>query len=193
MYQSQICEYAVKQKTEGIWIRRKILLVVLYAVILLVFPVFDLLLRTFPGFLMIGAIVDFALYGVTWRYTKVEYEYAMMGGVLSFSKIYGGNARKLMFETPMSSIDAVFPYHSEKGKAKLEAYAPEEQYFALSTRQTDENDDREIWCCLFRNENDTRAAFYFEMCDKAYVVFRQSCPAVTAARMRRSDEVLKEE
>ena len=182
MENSLICEYAVKQRLEGKWIIKRALWIALYVLIGLLSSVIGLLMQNVVPFAAVGAMIAFTVYSLTFRLTKVEYEYAMTGGLLVFSIIYGGSAKKTVFTKNLSSIEAAFPYKGEKAAEMLEKYAPEVQYFALSTTETDENDDREVWCCLFENEDGKKAVFFFELCDKAYRCLKTYAPSATGKR-----------
>lgn len=182
MENSQICEYSVKQRIEGKWILKRGLLIALYVLIGLLSSVIGLLMQNVVPFAAIGMILAFTTYTLTWRLTKVEYEYAMTGGLLIFSIIYGGSAKRTVFTKNLASIEAAFAYKSEKAVKMLEKYAPEVQYFALSTTETDETDEREVWCCLFENEDGKKSVFFFELCDKAYRCLKTYAPSATGKR-----------
>ena len=182
MDNSQICEHSVKQKLEGKWILRRVLLIALYVFIGLVAALLGLIFKNPIPFIVVGGILIFALHLLLWRMTKLEYEYSMTGGELVFSRIYGGAARRIVFRQNLNEIDAAFPYKSEKGTKRMNEYAPEVQYFALSTQDEEENAGKEIWCCLFENDEGKRSAFFFELTDKAYRMLRFYASAATAAR-----------
>ena len=95
---TQFCEHAVKQKLEGKWIAKRIGLIVLYGFILLVAAFLGLLYKNILPFLVVAALIEVGLIPLTWRRTKLEYEYTMTGGILTFSYIYGGSSQKLIFE-----------------------------------------------------------------------------------------------
>ena len=157
-------------------------LVALYVFIPLLAAFLGPIFKGLVPFLAVGLLLDLAVFLLTWRRTRVEYEYAMTGGILTFSEIYGGSTRKPIFEKSLKSITAAFPYGSERGMKQLEGYAPEKQYYALASRDAEVNKDKEIWCCLFENEDGERSAFYFELTDVAYRYLRSYANAVTAQR-----------
>ena len=182
MEHSQFCEHSVRQRIEGKWIAKRVGLILLYAFLPLLFTLVGLAQKNFLPFLVVALLIDLPLYLVTWRRTRVEYEYSMTGGLLVFSLVYGGSARKTVFEQELRSIEAAFPYGSEKGQKRLTDYAPEVQYFALATQSEEENAGKEIWCCLFENDDGKHAAFYFELTDTAYRFLRLYAGTVTAPR-----------
>ena len=182
MEQSQFCEHSVKQKIEGKWILRRILYIALPVFLLLLFSFVGLAQKNILPYFVVALLLDIPLFFFTWRTTRLEYEYTMTGGILVFSHICGGTARKVIFEQDLKSIHAAFPYTSEKGRETLQKYAPEVQYYALPSVNADANTDSDIWCCLFENEDGKRTAFYFELTDKAYRFLRTYAPAQTARR-----------
>ena len=179
---TQFCEHAVKQKTEGKWIAKRVGLIVIYSFILLFAALLGLLYQNILPFLVVAALIEIGLIPLTWRRTVVEYEYAMTGGILTFSHIYGGSGHREIFSVELRSIEAAFPYRSETGMKRLNEYAPEKQYFALASENEEENRNKEIWCCLFENEDGKRSAFYFELTDTAYRFLRMYANSATASR-----------
>lgn len=184
MEHSQFCEHAVKQKLEGKQIAIRIALIALYAFILFAAVMLGLVWKSVLPCAVVAVLMDLSLHLLLWRRTKVEYEYSMTGGVLVFSRIYGGSARKVVFEISLREIEAAFPYEGETAQKLLEEYAPEVQYFALATQNAAENRGKEIWCCIFEtdDEESKTVAFYFELTDNAYKFLRAYAGNVTANR-----------
>ncbi|MBR2908416.1 MAG: hypothetical protein IKC26_11110 [Clostridia bacterium] len=186
MEYSQICEHTVKQKLGGAQIALRIVFILLYTFILFVSTMLGLVWQALVPAITVAVLIDIPLFLVTWRKTRVEYEYTMTGGVLVFSRIYGGSARRVVFEQDMREIKAAFPYGSTDSTRILSKYAPEKQYFALSSQNADENRGKEIWCCIFEEEDEKTAAFYFELTDNAYRFLRTYAGSTTAKRDRSS-------
>ncbi|MBO5269808.1 MAG: hypothetical protein J6B77_03415 [Clostridia bacterium] len=185
MEQSQFCEHSVKQKIEGKWVLKRVLYIALPVSLLLLFTFVGLVQKNVLPYIVVALLVDVPLFLFTWRTTKLEYEYTMTGGVLTFSHVYGGSSRKLIFETDLKTIHAAFAYASEKGRKALNEYAPEVQYFALPSENEADNAEREVWCCLFEGEDGKRTAFYFELTDKAYRFLRTYAPTrIVGERIR---------
>lgn len=181
---TQFCEHAVKQKTEGKWIAKRVGLIGLYTFILLVAALLGLLYKNILPFVVVAGLIECAIVPLTWRRTVLEYEYSMTGGVLTFTHIYGGSGHKHIFSVDLRSIEAAFPYRSEMGMKRLNEYTPEKQYFALASENEEENRDKEIWCCLFEDEDGKKTAFYFELTDTAYRFLKMYANSVTAVRRK---------
>lgn len=47
---------------------------------------------------------------ITWKYTKVEYEYSFIAGTFTFSRIYGSRKRKAVFEADLKTLVSAIPY-----------------------------------------------------------------------------------
>lgn len=47
---------------------------------------------------------------MTWKYTKIEYEYSFIAGTFTFSKIYGSKKRKAVFEADLKTLISAIPY-----------------------------------------------------------------------------------
>lgn len=181
--ENSVCEYSVRQRIEGKWVLIRAGLIALYIFIPLFAAFLGPIFKNLVAFAAVGILIDVPVVLLTWRRTRVEYEYAMTGGTLVFSEIYGGSTRKPIFETELKTISAAFPYDSEKGRRQLSDYAPEVQYYALSTTDEERNREKEIWCCLFLGEDGKRSAFYFELTDTAYRYLRSYANAQTAGRL----------
>lgn len=175
----------MRQRIEGKWVLYRVLLIALYVFIPLLAAFLGPIFHNILPFLVVGLLIDLPVVLLTWRRTRVEYEYGMTGGLLIFSEIYGGTARKTVFEVGLRSITAAFPYNTEKGQKTLSDYAPEVEHYALATTDEERNRDKEIWCCLFENDDGKRTAFYFELTDTAYRYLRSYANAATAARLPR--------
>lgn len=55
---------------------------------------------------------------LTWKYTKVEYEYSFVAGSFTFSRIYGSKKRKTVFEAELKTLVSVIPYDTVKFSPK---------------------------------------------------------------------------
>lgn len=55
---------------------------------------------------------------LTWKYTKVEYEYSFVAGNFTFSRIYGSKKRKAVFEAELKTLVSVIPYSNVKFSPK---------------------------------------------------------------------------
>lgn len=138
-------EYTVEQKAEGKYLKRKILLIAVYGIII---------------FAYIGLMVALSNYGVlvailtlpfipltimvvrtlTWnRYVKVEHKYEIANAKLRITDIYGPKREQVVFENLLSEFSSIGPM-DEENRDKWEkadkvldfrgSYKSEESYYA---------------------------------------------------------------
>lgn len=181
---SLICEHTVKKPPSR---AKQVLFCALYILLVLISYLFGMLLKAPIPFVAVGLLLSFALFRLTWRYTRIAYEYLIEGDSLTFSVIYGGVSRKIIFTKPITELVAVECYKTRRGEKKLADYRPENEYFALLSRNESDSPDPPsndgkllLWYCLFEDENKKHCAFYFEMTEKAYRIFKSLNPTNTA-------------
>ena len=182
MEHSQFCEHAVKKKLAGPQIAARVGLIALYVLLLFVSTMLGLVWGAVLPCAVVALLIDLAIHLLLWKRTQIEYEYAMTGGVLTFSRIYGKSARHVVFSVNMKELQAAFPYGSAAGERLLGEYAPEVQHFALATQNAEDNKEKEIWCCIFEDEDEKTVAFYFELTDNAYRFLKIYASGVTEKR-----------
>ena len=103
-------EQTVAQKPEGKFRLYRLLMVLGYVVYALAF----FLLFTagpvkIPMLVALLPVTLWILVFFTWRYVSVEYEYFLGNGVLTFTKVYGGRTRKVLFALPIRDMETVTP------------------------------------------------------------------------------------
>ena len=183
MEHSQFCEHAVKKKLSGGMIALRVAIAAVGSVILLLAFLLGLVWKYPLPVTVVTLLIELPIAILLWRRTSVELEYSMTGGVLVFSEIYAKSARRIVFEKSLGEIKAAFPYGGEQGSRRLAEFAPETEYFALSSNNAADNEGKEIFCCIFENGGRT-SAFYFELTDTAYRFLRLYAGSVTAKRER---------
>ena len=182
MEHSQFCEHAVKKRLDGAAIALRALIIVFSAVILLAALMLGLVWGYPLPTVTATALVVVPIAILFWRRTVVELEYSMTGGTLVFSQIYAKSARRIVFEKSLGEIKAAFPYGGEYGMRRLSEYAPEIEHFALSSKNAEDNKDKEIFCCIFLDDEGKTNAFYFELTNNAYRFLKTYAGSVTAKR-----------
>lgn len=99
-----------------------------------------------------------------WRYTKVEYEYTIVGGELKMFMVYGGRRRKPLINLRLSTADAIVDY---KGTTPMEAVGAETEHRCVSTMQASD-----IVCIVYKDDNGKKAAVYIEAIKKTKSVLK---------------------
>lgn len=184
MEHSQFCEHAVKKKLDGTALALRILIISVCTVVLLFALMLGLVWENPLPTLVVAALVTVPLGILFWRRTIIELEYSMTGGVLVFSRIYAKSARRIVFEKSLGEIKAAFPYGGEYGARRLFGYAPEIEHFALFSKNAEDNKDKEVFCCIFLDDEGKTNAFYFELTNNAYRFLKTYAGNVTAKRER---------
>ena len=102
-------EYIVKQKSEGIWLWRRIGMIGLYTVLTLAFLGTFLALK-FPWAITFLPLLVWVMIFFTWRYVSPEYEYSTLSGEIAFTTIWGGKTRKELFRINIRDFAKIAPY-----------------------------------------------------------------------------------
>ncbi len=173
MNEFQTYEVVTHQKTEGLWILKKIALIFMYIAYVISLFIVALSTRIFVPFLALIPITLWIIVLFSWKYVNVDYEYSMTSGHLSFSKIYGSRKRKPIFETEIRSIVLIAPY-TDKYLPQAERYAPTVEYNALSSAKAENQ-----YFALFENKDEKKCIFIFEAEEKSLKIFKFYNPSST--------------
>ena len=182
MEHSQFCEYAVKKKLDGGTIALRITIVTVGVAILFFSLLLGLVWENPLPTVAVTLLIEAPIIVLLLKRTSVELEYSMTGGTLVFSKIYAKSTRRIVFEKNLSDIRAAFPYGGEYGTRRLIEFAPEIEHFALPSKNTEDNANTEIFCCIFDDDEGKTNAFYFALTDTAYRFLKLYAGGVTAKR-----------
>ena len=112
----------------------------------------------------------------TWRYTNVEYEYSVLSGRLTVSKIFGGRSRKKALELDLRDAEAILPLGEKQSERLIDDFDPQSETSFLSNRE-----HPEAYAVLYRDE-DTRCAVYLEINDK----MMKTCKLYNSQAFRRN-------
>ena len=153
-------EYTVEQKPEGKFKTRKVLFMMLYILYPLVLMVIVSMLQIFQLFALV-IVTEWMLVYFTWKYTKPEYEYSVTSGRVTFSIIYGRRNRKEMLTFTIKECLMIAPATEREWIERLELYAPEITYSALSSNNTPDK-----YYAAFESAEGKRCVFYFEATEK---------------------------
>ena len=156
MNEFQTFEFTTTQKTYGIWLVKKIALIISYIAFVITVLIVGFLSRIGLPLLAFTPLATWILIFITWRYVSVEYECSMTSGQFTFAKVYGSKTRKVIFETEIKAMSLIAPYTDEYLK-KAEAFRPTEEYCALSSPKADNQ-----YFAIFENKDAKRVIFIFE-------------------------------
>ena len=166
MNEFQTYEIISHQKCEGIWIFKRIALILLYIAYVVTLLTAGLVTRIIVPLLAFIPLTTWMLVFFTWRYTDVDYECSMTSGVLTFSKIFGSRSRKTVFEVSIKSISHIAPYVSDS-KKRIDRYVPEEIYDARPSTRADRQ-----YFALFEDKKGKKSLFLFAPDDKMLKILR---------------------
>lgn len=164
------------QKSEGRFLIRKLLLLLFYIAFVCGWLVLGVITRIFVPLMALIPLTTWILVFLTWKYTNIDYECSMTSGIITFSKIYGGRSRRMVFEIPIKSIELIAPYNDDY-LPSAERYMPKVQYSALSTWKYDSP-----YFALFENKRGERSIFIFEADEKSLKICRFYNPAATRTK-----------
>ena len=173
MNEFQTYEFTTRQKTYGMWIIKKLLLILLYITFVLTAFIVGFITRIFLPFLALVTLLTCVLIFFTWRYVSVEYEYSMTSGHITFSKIYGQRSRKCIFDVEIKSMSLIAPYTNEHIDKAIR-FAPTVEYNATSSPSADSQ-----YFALFEDHNGKKAIFIFEATKRSLEIFRFYNPSST--------------
>lgn len=167
-------EYVVRQKNEGKWRVRRAALITLYVIYPILALGIGFFTRLSVPLLCFIPLSEWMLIFFTWRHVQVEYEYAVVSGVLTFAVIYGGRSRREKLTFPLRSAALIAPVGYRMHEDKLELFAPERAYHAVGSA-----DSPDRYFAMFTNEDGKKCVFYFEATEKMIKICRFYNPAAT--------------
>ncbi len=103
------CELTVKPETGARGLALKIALIVLYTLFTAAYVVFLYFILEMWTMLILLPFIMYAIFTLTWRYTQLEYEFAIETGELSVAKIYDGRSRRTVFRCDLSEATRISP------------------------------------------------------------------------------------
>lgn len=153
-------EYTVEQKSEGKFRLMKIGFIILYVLYPIALLIAVSLLKVFQLFALV-AVTEWMLVYFTWKYTKPEYEYSVTSGRVTFSVVYGKRSRKEKCSFTIKECLQIAPLTNREYAERLELYAPEETFNALSSASSPD-----AYYAAFESADGKRCAFCFEATEK---------------------------
>ena len=154
-------EFVVEQAKEGKHRLARLGMVSLYVLYCIAWLVAGLITKLIPLLALVPVTLWIIVY-FTWRYVSLEYEYSIMSGELTFSKIFGGRSRRTVMKMRLRDASLIAPLDGDIYSAKATAYQPEVEFSAISSLKAPD-----IYFMLFELEDEKsgkkkRAIFYFE-------------------------------
>ncbi len=155
---SNYFEYCVEVKNEGALRLKRFLLVLAY----ILFPVVLFSVLCLLRLYVLGCftvILTAILCFFTWRYVQIEYEYIVVKGEMSFSKIFGRRSRREFLKVRIQDMSMLAPY---KDSYKARADLIGKKYFAVSSMKSPD-----IYAAIFKEgKKNEQAVVLFEATSK---------------------------
>ena len=159
-------EYVVAKEIEGSYAVKRVLALIGY----FLFGILEFIVVYASKLFVLFAFAPVTIWMLvyfTWPYFSVEHEYAMIGGNITFSEIYGGRRRKEKFSIRISSFDVIAPYDNEYRK-EIAAYKATVEYNAFSS---DKNPSSPYFA-LFTDEKGKKCVFFFEATNRTLRILK---------------------
>lgn len=167
-------EYVVQRKNKGSQKLTPVLLIIGYIIFAVLALAFAVSSKLGAPLVALAPLALALIIFLTWRYTKIEYEYSITSGILTFSEIYGGKSRKTITEFSLKDCDTIAPLSDPDKRAIAQRYNADISYVALSHKDTEN-----AYFATFENEKGKRCIFFFEATEKALKICRFYNPANT--------------
>ena len=168
-------EYTVAEQKSKFLCLKRIALVAIYILWALLLLAAGLLTGQIVVFAAFVPITLWPLITFSWRRTKVEYEYSFFAGTLTVSRVLGGRSRKMLTEVALKDLEAVYPCTDEYIE-RSERFGAEKIIMAASSEQA-----AALCVALWRDENDTKIALYFEPNERAVRLMRSENYSATSS------------
>ena len=167
-------EYAVRQKAEGKYLTRRLLLIALYVVFGLgYFGFFTIGPVKITPMIAILPIFEWMLVFFTWRYASVEHEYQMASGTISFTDVYGNRSRRKKLECTIKDMTKIAPATAEYAADAAGTDARHTFDFRGSKSSPD------AYFFTINDKSGAKCVVYFEATAKALKIFRFYNPSAT--------------
>lgn len=178
MEESSIYEYVVAKKGKNVTVKKTLLIIFYVIYVIVAFVVGGITKFLLPCL----ALVPLSLWIIvffTWRYAKVEYEYSINSGELTFSEIYGGRSRRVVTSFKLKDCTLIAPLNDEYSD-QAKRYGAERSYFALSS-----SDAPDAYFAEY-TVGGKKCIFYFEATARTLKIcrFYNSCATVSTSVSR---------
>lgn len=167
-------EYAVAKKREGAYKWARVWLIIGYIFYVITFFSVGVMSKLLVPCIALVPVTTWIVIYFTWRYVNIDYEYSTTSGIITFSKIFGNRSRKTVTEIVIKNAVAIAPLTNTLQKSKLDAYAPEIVYNALSTADVEDG-----YFMIYEDESGRKCAFLFEATAQMLKICRYYNPSAT--------------
>ena len=152
--------YMVTKKVEGKYRLHRILMIIGYVAVGLIYAsVFTIAIKL-PALLTFTPLLIWFLVYSTWMYVNIEYEYTIVGGVMRGMEVYGMRKFRELFSVRISSMTLIAPYSGDFRKSADGASVKRRDYCVSSMTSPD------VWFGIYKNESGEECVVFFEAVEK---------------------------
>ncbi len=163
MNENSTFEFVVDEIAEGSRRAKKILGRAIILGLIIGFIIFCLAIKFFWGVVLPLAFLGVFMY--LWKYFNVELEYSMTSGIMTFSRIYGGNKRKKVLEVFIKDMREIAPVIDDT-MTHLNAIGVEQDYMFASSSSAED-----MYYAVF-DKDGKLSVVYFEATGKTLQILR---------------------
>ena len=167
-------EYVVSRKNQGAQKVKPVLFILGYIIFVVGAIIFAVVTRIAATLVALAPLALAVVVFLTWRYTKIEYEYSVTSGVLTLSEIYGGRSRKKIVEFRLKECVAIAPLSDPAKREYANRYDAQISYIALSHK-----DSPNGYFAAFEDERGKRCIMFFDANEKMLKICRFYNPSAT--------------
>ncbi len=172
--ESQNYEKLLPQKATGRAMIPRLCLILCYIVFFSIWLVVFIRMGFVPALLVLGLALTVLLVFVTWKYTQLEYEYAIYAGSFFVAKIYGKTKRRELLELDLKQAILIAP-RTEETLAQADRMKLDSVLWAVSSPKAEN-----IWMIVYPHGEKSSALLFFEADEEAIRLLRRENPRATA-------------
>ena len=173
-------EYTVAEKKTRTLLFKRAALIALYVLWVIGWLLAGVMIKLIVPLLAFIPISLWMLVFFTWRLTQVEYEFSFFSGELTVSRVLGGRSKRTLCTVKLRDVELLTPCSSDDAAVRIDRFAPHRVVYAASSE-----DSPKLFAALFKDENGTPSALYFEPDEKARKIVRHyNATAISSAHVK---------
>ncbi len=157
--------YTVTKKSDKTEKVKKMLFILMYVVFDLAYSVIFLTVIKIPMLIALVPVLTWIMVHFTWCFTKVEYEYKIVSGMMTVRISYGELFAKSLCEFKLAEA-LMLASMETSDKALFETIPEDKKYYCVSSRNAEN-----IYVAVFEKSGE-KCAIYFELTDKVLKVIK---------------------
>ncbi len=130
------CEYVVRPEMTASVRLLRVFLITLYTLFIAVYSVGFWLILGLWTLMILLPFIMYAIIRITWKFTVIEYEYAIEAGELTVALIYNGAKRKVKVRASIPEMTLIAPYDA-KSKHTLEKSDIDEVKYYIESKESE--------------------------------------------------------